>query len=110
MSTSNWSSSLTGSRDTAQPAKRPGESLRCRWAWTPTIPGRSDDRVPRPMIRKGFSDNTINAFQADLRLFTKYMAANRTLGAVSQGNLEQFLVWMSRPWRAVQPQIVPRAG
>ena len=46
------------------------------------------------MIRQGFSDNTIKAFQADLRLFTKYMAANKTLGAISQGNLEQFLVWM----------------
>lgn len=46
------------------------------------------------MIRKGFSDNTIKAFQADLRLLTKYIAANKPLGAIGQGDLERFLVWM----------------
>ena len=46
------------------------------------------------MIRQGFSDNTVKAFQADLRLLTKYMAANKTLGAIGQSDLEQFLVWM----------------
>jgi site-specific recombinase XerD len=46
------------------------------------------------MLRQGFSDNTIKAFQADLRLLTKYMAANKTLGSIGQSDLEQFLVWM----------------
>jgi site-specific recombinase XerD len=46
------------------------------------------------MIRQGFSDNTIKAFQADLRLLTKYMAANKPVGSIGQADLEQFLVWM----------------
>jgi integrase/recombinase XerD len=46
------------------------------------------------MIRQGFSDNTIKAFQADLRLLTKYMAANKTIGQIGQSDLAQFLVWM----------------
>jgi site-specific recombinase XerD len=46
------------------------------------------------MIRQGFSDNTIKAFQADLRLFAKYMAANRSIGSIGQSDLEQFLTWM----------------
>lgn len=46
------------------------------------------------MVRQGFSDNTIKAFQADLRLLIKYMAANKAIGAISQADLEQFLVWM----------------
>ena len=46
------------------------------------------------MIRQGFSDNTIKSFQADLRLFSKYVAANRTIGSISQADLEQFLTWM----------------
>ena len=36
------------------------------------------------MIRQGFSDNTIKAFQADLRLFTKYMAADRTVDKIGR--------------------------
>jgi integrase/recombinase XerD len=46
------------------------------------------------MVRQGFSDNTIKAFQADLRLLTKYMAANRAIGKIGQIDLEQFLTWM----------------
>lgn len=46
------------------------------------------------MIRQGFSDNTVKAFQADLRLLGKYLAPNKPIGAISQGDLEQFLVWM----------------
>ncbi|OQA44699.1 MAG: Tyrosine recombinase XerD [Chloroflexi bacterium ADurb.Bin325] len=46
------------------------------------------------MVRQGFSDNTIKAFQADLRLLTKYMAANKLIGSIGQADLEQFLVWM----------------
>jgi integrase/recombinase XerD len=46
------------------------------------------------MIRQGFSDNTVKAFQADLRLLTKYMAANKPVGGIGQADLEQFLVWM----------------
>ena len=46
------------------------------------------------MIRQGFSDNTVKAFQADLRLFTKYMAADAPIGSIAQADLEQFLTWM----------------
>ena len=46
------------------------------------------------MIRQGFSDNTIKAFQADLRLFTKYMAADVTIGGIALADVERFLTWM----------------
>lgn len=46
------------------------------------------------MIRQGFSENTIKAFEADLRLFTKYTGANRAIGDISQAHLEQFMVWL----------------
>lgn len=46
------------------------------------------------MIRQGFSDNTVKAFQADLRLFAKYVAANRSIGAIGQGDLERYLTWL----------------
>ena len=46
------------------------------------------------MLRQGFSDNTIKAFQADLRLFTKYMAADMTIGDIKQADVERFLTWM----------------
>jgi len=46
------------------------------------------------MIRQGFSDNTIKAFQADLRLFTKYMAADTSVNKIEQADIERFLTWM----------------
>jgi site-specific recombinase XerD len=46
------------------------------------------------MIRQGFSDNTVKAFQADLRLFSKYTGSNRALGSIGQADLEEFLTWM----------------
>jgi integrase/recombinase XerD len=46
------------------------------------------------MLRQGFSDNTIKAFLADLRLFTKYAGANRPIGEIGQADLEKFLTWM----------------
>ncbi len=46
------------------------------------------------MVRQGFSDNTITAFQADLRLVARYLAAKHTIGEIGQADLEQFLVWM----------------
>lgn len=46
------------------------------------------------MLRQGFSDNTIKAFQADLRLFMKHVAANRAIGTVKQADLEQFMAWL----------------
>jgi len=46
------------------------------------------------MVRQGFSDNTIKAFQADLRLFTHYMAGNKPVGEISQSDLDRFLTWM----------------
>jgi site-specific recombinase XerD len=46
------------------------------------------------MIRQGFSDNTVKAFQADLRLFSKYTGSNRAIGSIGQADLEEFLAWM----------------
>ncbi len=46
------------------------------------------------MIRQGFSDNTIKAFQADLRLFSRYFGANRAIGTIGQADLGEFLTWM----------------
>ena len=46
------------------------------------------------MIRQGFADNTVKAFQADLRLFTKYMTANVAVGGIKQADVERFLTWM----------------
>jgi len=46
------------------------------------------------MVRQGFADNTIKAFQADLRLLMRFMNANRPIGQIGQGDLEQFLIWM----------------
>lgn len=46
------------------------------------------------MLRQGFSENTIKAFQADLRLFTKYTSAGRALKDINQAHLEQFMTWL----------------
>jgi integrase/recombinase XerD len=46
------------------------------------------------MIRQGFSDNTVKAFLADLRLFIKYMAADTAVGSIRQSDVERFLTWM----------------
>ncbi len=46
------------------------------------------------MVRQGFSDNTIKAFQADLRLFSRYTGANHAIGEIGQAELDQFLTWM----------------
>jgi|YNPNPStandDraft_1061719.scaffolds.fasta_scaffold05614_3 integrase/recombinase XerD len=46
------------------------------------------------MVRQGFSDNTIKAFQADLRLLTRYLAPNQPIGHIGQEDLEQFLTWL----------------
>ncbi len=46
------------------------------------------------MLRQGFSENTIKAFQADLRLFSKHMSADRRIGAVGQADIERFMAWL----------------
>ncbi len=46
------------------------------------------------MVRQGFSDNTIKAFQADLRLLARHTGASRPVGQIGQADLEQFLTWM----------------
>ncbi len=46
------------------------------------------------MVRQGFSDNTIKAFQADLRLISRYMGANRAIGQIGQADLERFMTWL----------------
>ncbi len=47
------------------------------------------------MLRQGFSENTIKAFAADLRLFAKHAGANRPVGQVGQADLEAFMTWLS---------------
>jgi integrase/recombinase XerD len=46
------------------------------------------------MVRQGFSDNTIKAFQADLRLFARYISASKAVGEIGQSDLERFMVWL----------------
>jgi site-specific recombinase XerD len=46
------------------------------------------------MVRQGFSDNTIKAFQADLRLLARHLGASRQIGQIGQADLEAFLTWM----------------
>jgi integrase/recombinase XerD len=46
------------------------------------------------MIRQGFSNNTIMAFLADLRLVSKYFAANRAVGKIAEADLAQFMTWL----------------
>ncbi len=47
------------------------------------------------MLRQGFSENTIKAFAADLRLFAKHAGASRPVGQVGQADLEAFMTWLS---------------
>jgi integrase/recombinase XerD len=47
------------------------------------------------MLRQGFSENTIKAFAADLRLFARHTGANRPVGQVGQADLEAFMTWLS---------------
>lgn len=46
------------------------------------------------MVRQGFSDNTIRAFQADLRLLGKRLAPNKPIGQIGQADLEAFMTWL----------------
>lgn len=46
------------------------------------------------MLRQGFSENTIKAFQADLRLFARHIGENRAIGTLSQSDLEEFMMWL----------------
>lgn len=46
------------------------------------------------MLRQGFSDNTIKAFRADLRLFGRRIGENRAVGQIGQADLEAFMGWL----------------
>lgn len=46
------------------------------------------------MLRQGFSENTIKAFQADLRLFARHVGENRVVGEIAQSDLEEFMTWL----------------
>lgn len=46
------------------------------------------------MVRQGFSDNTIKAFQADLRLVQKHLGSNRPVGKIAPADLEEFMNWL----------------
>ena len=47
------------------------------------------------MVRKGFSDNTIKAFENDLKFLTDYLGRDTKLYHVSTEDLDGFLPWMS---------------
>ena len=46
------------------------------------------------MLLKGFTDNTIKAFQADLRILTDFIPASRPIGEVSTKDLGDFLKYL----------------
>jgi integrase/recombinase XerD len=52
------------------------------------------------MIRKGFTENTVNAFLYDLRILTRYLGADCTLNQVSTKELNDFLTYL-RYYRGV---------
>lgn len=47
------------------------------------------------MVRKGFSSNTIKAFENDLKFLTDYLGRDTKLYHVSTADLDGFLPWMS---------------
>jgi site-specific recombinase XerD len=46
------------------------------------------------MIKQGFTDNTIKAFLADLRLLVKYMGVDRPLGEIGTEDLNNYLAYL----------------
>jgi site-specific recombinase XerD len=46
------------------------------------------------MVHQGFSENTIKAFQADLRLFSRRVSENKAIGKIGQSDLEEFMTWL----------------
>ena len=52
------------------------------------------------MLRRGFSENTIKAFLADLRLLGRYHGFNLAIGQFGTRELNEFLTWM-RHYRGV---------
>jgi site-specific recombinase XerD len=47
------------------------------------------------MVRKGFSENTIKAFQNDLKFLSDYLGRDTRLYHVTTQNLDEFLPWLS---------------
>ncbi len=52
------------------------------------------------MVRQGFADNTIKAFQSDLRLLGRHAGANRSLTSFSTETLQNFLYWLEHERKA----------
>ncbi len=46
------------------------------------------------MIQRGFTENTIKAFLADLRILLKYLGANRAVSKISTEDLNDFLTYL----------------
>lgn len=46
------------------------------------------------MIRRGFTENTIKAFLADLRILSKYLSASRAVGRIGSKDLNDFLTYL----------------
>jgi site-specific recombinase XerD len=47
------------------------------------------------MVRKGFSENTIKAFQNDLKFLSDYLGRDTKLYHITTQNLDEFLPWLS---------------
>lgn len=47
------------------------------------------------MVRKGFSENTIKAFQNDLKFLTEYLGRDTKLYHISTQALDEFLPWLA---------------
>ncbi len=54
------------------------------------------DEFDRAMKLKGFTENTIAAFRADLRILAGYLGNERAIGAISTQDLNGFLVYLLR--------------
>ncbi len=46
------------------------------------------------MKLKGFSENTVKAFMGDLRILSRYLGANRSVGRISTEDLNNFLAYL----------------
>jgi len=54
------------------------------------------DEFDRAMLIKGFTDNTIAAFRADLRILIHYLGAGRPIGDIAAKDLNDFLAYLLR--------------
>lgn len=77
--------------DAGAEQSRPPASLSARSSLADAV--RAFDDV---MILKGFSENTIKAFQADLRILGEYLPPETPVGRIGKHDLEGFLTYLAR--------------